>query len=47
LWGVTTDAELEAAVSGHGAAECCASLVELARQRGGPDNITIQLLRMA
>jgi PPM family protein phosphatase len=47
LWGVTTDAELEAAVSGHGPAECCASLVELARQRGGPDNITVQLLRIA
>lgn len=47
LWGVTTDADLVAAVNGHAPAESCASLVELARQRGGPDNITVQLLRIA
>jgi PPM family protein phosphatase len=43
LWGVTTDSELEAAVSEYSPAECCASLVKLARQRGGPDNITVQV----
>jgi PPM family protein phosphatase len=46
LWGVVGDEELEAAVSGHGPAECCAALVKLARQRGGPDNITLQVLHV-
>jgi serine/threonine protein phosphatase PrpC len=47
LWGVVTDEELEIAVSGNPPAECCAALVGLARQRGGPDNITLQVLRVA
>jgi PPM family protein phosphatase len=46
LWGVVTDEELETAVSGNPPAECCAALVKLARQRGGPDNITLQVLRV-
>jgi serine/threonine protein phosphatase PrpC len=46
LWGVVGDEELEAAVSGHGPAECCAALVKLARERGGPDNITLQVLHV-
>jgi PPM family protein phosphatase len=46
LWGVTTDAELLAALNGRAPAECCAALVQLARQRGGPDNITVQMLRI-
>lgn len=46
LWGVVTEEELETAVSGHAPAECCAALVKLARQRGGPDNITLQVLRV-
>jgi serine/threonine protein phosphatase PrpC len=33
-------------VSGNNPAECCAVLVKLARQRGGPDNITLQVLRV-
>jgi serine/threonine protein phosphatase PrpC len=46
LWGVVTEEELEAAVAGHTPAESCAALVKLARQRGGPDNITLQVLRV-
>ena len=46
LWGVVTDEELEASVRGHAPAESCAALVRLARQRGGPDNITVQVLRI-
>src|SRR5271163_2799083 len=46
LWSVVTEEELETAVSGNPPAECCAALVELARQRGGPDNITVQVLRV-
>jgi PPM family protein phosphatase len=44
LWSVIADQEIETAVSGHSPAESCALLVNLARERGGPDNITLQVL---
>jgi PPM family protein phosphatase len=47
LWGVVSDQELEKAVKGSTPAECCAALVKLALQRGGPDNITVQVLRVS
>lgn len=46
LWGVVTEQELQTAATRNSPQECCASLINLARQRGGPDNITIQLLRI-
>jgi serine/threonine protein phosphatase PrpC len=46
LWGVVTEEELQTAVSGHAPAVSCAELVKLARQRGGPDNITLQVLHI-
>ena len=46
LWGVVSDQELESAVRGATPAECCEALVKLALQRGGPDNITVQVLRV-
>src|SRR5258708_2553483 len=46
LWGVVTDGELETALANNTPAECCAALVKLARQRGGQDNITLQVLHV-
>ncbi len=46
LWGVVSESELQSAVKGHVPAESCAALVKLALQRGGPDNITVQMLRV-
>jgi serine/threonine protein phosphatase PrpC len=46
LWGVVTEEELETAVTANTPTECCAALVKLARRRGGPDNITLQVLRI-
>jgi protein phosphatase len=46
LWGVVTEEALESAVRGKSPAECCAALVKLARQRGGPDNITVQVMHV-
>jgi protein phosphatase len=46
LWGVVTEQELTTASTNNAPAECCAALVQLARQRGGPDNITVQVLRI-
>ncbi len=45
LWSVVTEEELETAAR-NPPAQCCAALVKLARQRGGPDNITVQVLRV-
>jgi PPM family protein phosphatase len=47
LWGVVSEEEIEAALTGQAPAVCCAMLVKLARQRGGPDNITVQVLRVS
>jgi len=46
LWGLVTDPEILQAVQGQPAAESCRSLVAMALQRGGPDNVTVQLLRV-
>ena len=46
LWSVISDQELEAALKGKEPADGCAALVKLALQRGGPDNITVQVLRV-
>lgn len=46
LWGVVTEEELENALRNGPPAASCAFLVKLARARGGPDNITLQVLRV-
>jgi PPM family protein phosphatase len=46
LWGVVTEEELETALRDNAPAECCVALVKLARLRGGPDNVTLQVLRV-
>jgi PPM family protein phosphatase len=44
LWGLVQEGEILKAVTSHDARTACAELVKLARQRGGPDNITLQVL---
>ncbi|MGH9501484.1 MAG: Stp1/IreP family PP2C-type Ser/Thr phosphatase [Terriglobales bacterium] len=46
LWSLLTDGEIQSAVVGKGVAEICDTLVEGAKKRGGPDNITVQVLRI-
>jgi PPM family protein phosphatase len=46
LWGVVTEEELLNATANHTPMDCCTELVKLARERGGPDNITLQVLRV-
>jgi serine/threonine protein phosphatase PrpC len=46
LWGLLTEAEIQSAVAGKTAAEICDTLVDTAKRRGGPDNITMQVLRL-
>lgn len=47
LWGQLTDLELQRSVLQNSPATACRALVNLARERGGPDNITVQVLRLA
>jgi serine/threonine protein phosphatase PrpC len=46
LWGQITDLELQQAVLKNSPVSACRALVNLARERGGPDNITVQVLRV-
>ena len=47
LWGQVRDDELKRAATSKSPEEACHTLIELARQRGGPDNITVQVMRVA
>lgn len=43
LWGQMNEQEIAAALRSKAPAAACRALVELAKQRGGPDNITVQI----
>jgi serine/threonine protein phosphatase PrpC len=47
LWTAVSDEELKAALAGDRLDGACQHLVEKAKARGGPDNITLQVLRIA
>lgn len=46
LWGLVNEQELLKVASSHSPADACRALVDAALQRGGPDNITVQVLRV-
>jgi serine/threonine protein phosphatase PrpC len=46
LWGQVDDSEILAAVVGNVPAKACEILVKLARDRGAPDNATLQVLKL-
>lgn len=46
LWGQVRDPEILQAVEGKTPDEAGRDLIELARARGGPDNITVEILRL-
>jgi PPM family protein phosphatase len=47
LWGQVNDKEIEDAVSNLPPENACRKLVQLAKDRGGPDNITVEILRVS
>lgn len=47
LWSVVTDAELADAVRFNSPDKACRVLVDLALERGGPDNVTVLVLRVS
>lgn len=46
LWGQVSDLEIAGAATTLAPAEACQRLIQLARDRGGPDNITVQVARI-
>lgn len=46
LWSLVSEGEIHSAVVGAKPDAACRGLVEAAKQRGGPDNITVQVLRV-
>ena len=46
LWGQVRDSEILDAVENKSAEQTGRELIELARERGGPDNITVEILRL-
>jgi serine/threonine protein phosphatase PrpC len=46
LWGQVRDPEILEAVDNKKAEQAGRELIELARERGGPDNITVEILRL-
>jgi serine/threonine protein phosphatase PrpC len=42
-----SDHEIQGIVTSNGPAEACRALIKLAKVRGGPDNITVQVLRLS
>ena len=46
LWGLVRDAEILSAVEKGSAERAGRELIKLARDRGGPDNITVNILRL-
>jgi len=47
LWSVVSEAELVRTVHVNPPAESCRALVKMALERGGPDNITVMVLRVS
>jgi serine/threonine protein phosphatase PrpC len=47
LWGVVSDSDLARVVQNNPPAEACQKLVAMALDRGGPDNITLLVLRVS
>ena len=46
LWGQVHDSEILETVANQSAEQAGRQLIDLARERGGPDNITVQILRL-
>ena len=46
LWGLVTSEEIQIAVSENRPQAACDGLVRLAKEHGGPDNITLMVLRV-
>ena len=47
LWGQMSEAEIAQTLSSHSIDNAAKALVQLAKDHGGPDNITLQILKIS
>jgi serine/threonine protein phosphatase PrpC len=47
LWSLLSEYEIHGIVTSNDPPEACRALIKLAKDRGGPDNITVQVVRLA
>jgi serine/threonine protein phosphatase PrpC len=47
LWSLLSESEIPSVVAGRELAEACQAMIKIAKDRGAPDNITVQLIRMS
>jgi serine/threonine protein phosphatase PrpC len=46
LWSLLSETEIQSVVAGNDPPEACRALIKMTKDRGGPDNITVQVLRL-
>jgi PPM family protein phosphatase len=46
LWSLLAETEIQSIVASNEPQEACRALIKLTKDRGGPDNITVQVLRI-
>lgn len=46
LWGLVTEKEMQISVSNNPPQKACQRLVRIAKENGGPDNITVMVIRI-
>jgi PPM family protein phosphatase len=47
LWSLVSESEMKTALNADTLQGACQNLIKLAKDRGGPDNITVQMVRVA
>jgi len=47
LWSLLAENEIQSIVASNEPSEACRALIKLTKDRGGPDNITVQVLRIS
>jgi len=47
LWSLLSESEIQSVVAGHEPPEACRALIKMTKDRGGPDNITVQVIRLS
>jgi serine/threonine protein phosphatase PrpC len=47
LWGLLSENEIQSAVANGEPSEACQALIKMTKARGGPDNITLQVIRVS
>jgi serine/threonine protein phosphatase PrpC len=47
LWSVLSENEIRTVIARNEPAEACRALIQMTKDRGAPDNVTVQVLRVS